>query len=53
MFSFHQNNNSRCALLQDVERMVETTILLMLCPNGEVAERVTIYGTMGGWLLGY
>jgi hypothetical protein len=53
MFSFHQNNNSRCALLQDVERMVETTILSMLCPNGEVAERVTIYGTMGGWLLGY
>jgi hypothetical protein len=39
-------------LLQDVDILVETTIRSMLCPNREVAG-VMIYGTMGGWLLGY
>ncbi len=39
--------------LQDVDILVETTILSMLCPNNEVAEGMMIYGTMGGWLLGY
>lgn len=52
MFSFHQNNNSHCVSLQDVDILVETTILSMLCPNWEVAG-VTICGTMGDWLLGY
>jgi hypothetical protein len=33
--------------------LVETTILSMLCPNNEVAEGMMIYGTMGGWFLGY
>jgi hypothetical protein len=39
--------------LQDVDILVETTFLSMLCPNNEVAEGMMIYGTMGGWLLGY